>query len=102
MQIHLTPPLVVKTALGTRLELMPVHMQDPKPSSVPDRWLRFLKTEGKRIPISPTEAERCQRYMRQHETEALSEDAETAYTIAGNALVECLPDALAQDNSCEA
>lgn len=81
---------------------MPVHMTGQPPSADPSSWLRFLKTGGIRIPIAPADAERCQRYMRQHSTEALSEDGVTAYTIAGNALVECLPDALSAVDACEA
>lgn len=92
MQLHVVVPLSIETASNGILELMPVVMKGGLPSKKPANWQKFLKTEGKRIPISPITTSKCQRYMQQHNTEALSEDGMVAYTIAGNALVECLPE----------
>lgn len=92
MQLKLTPGLTIETAMQGELELMPVVMKITNPSETPSLWLKFLKTQGRRIPISPAAIAQCQRYMRQHGTEALSEDGIVAYTIASNALVECLPE----------
>ena len=93
MQIVLTVPLFVETALQGKLELMPVLMKS-RPSTNQTKWTEFLKPEGQRIPLAPRQVERCQVYMRNYETEALSEDGSTAFTIEGNALVECLPEAV--------
>jgi hypothetical protein len=92
MQLLITPPLNVQTAMAGILEMMPVRVDISKPSKVPELWLRFLKTGGRRIPLSPVEASRCQQYMQQHNTEAISEDGITAFTVAGNSLIECLPE----------
>lgn len=96
MQILLCLPLVIKTKAGKTLELNPVVMS-AKPSDDSATFLKFLKTEGDQIVISEKEAERCQRYMRDNKTEALSEDGVTAYTICGDMLVECLPDEFVEE-----
>jgi hypothetical protein len=66
------------------------------PCKTPEKWQEFLKPNGQRIPLSPKQIERCQSYMRSYRTDALSEDAMTAFTIEGNALVECLPDSIGE------
>lgn len=91
MQIVLTVPLFVETALQGVLEFLPVQMTTC-PSKNLTKWTEFLKPDGQRIPLAPRQIERCQSYMRSYETEALSEDGCTAFTIDGNALVECLPE----------
>ena len=98
MQILLTVPLCIETALQGTLELMPVRMTS-HPSTKQATWLEFLKPQGQRIPLAPKQIERCQVYMRSNNTEALSEDGSNAYTIEGNALVECLPDMV--DVACQ-
>jgi hypothetical protein len=90
MQIHLTPPLIVRTLNGRSLELLPVVMTG-LPTSDPKVFIQFLKLSGRRIPIDQIESDKCLRYMRQHQTEALTEDGETAFTVT-DALVECQPD----------
>ncbi len=90
MQIHLTPPLIIQTLNGRSLELLPVVMAG-LPTSDPKVFIEFLKLRGKRIPIDEVESDKCQRFMRQHQTEALTEDGETAFTVT-DALVECQPD----------
>lgn len=92
MQILLTVPLKVQTAARKTIELLPVIMGNARPSEDPGLFVRFLKKDGVRIPISPNEVLSVQRYMISNRTEALSEDGVRAFTIAGNALVECLPD----------
>ncbi|EKD97767.1 MAG: hypothetical protein ACD_23C00750G0008 [uncultured bacterium] len=91
MQIVLTVPLFVETALHGTLELMPVQITS-RPGTEDAKWFEFLKPKGQRIPLAPKEIERCQAYMRNYDTEALSEDGINAFTINGNALVECSPD----------
>lgn len=93
MQIILTFPLFVQTALHGKLELMPVLMKS-RPSTNQTKWIEFLKPEGQRIPLAPQQVERCQNHMRIYNTDAMSEDGSTAFTIEGNALVECLPEAV--------
>lgn len=103
MQLLLTVPLAVETELHSAIELLPVQMDIKRPSNIPELWLRFLKTEGKRIPVSPKQADRIQRYMLEHRTEALSEDGLQAFTISGDALVECVPEVCIQskDQGCD-
>lgn len=91
MQLHIVAPLTIETAMNGMIEFMPVVMEGELPSSTPASWSRFLKPEGKRIPLSPAAASKCQRYLSAYNSEALSEDGSVAFTIAGNALVECLP-----------
>ncbi len=90
MLIHLTPPLVVSAASGRALQLMPVIM-DTLPGRSDDQWSAFLKPDGQRIPLSPKEVQRVQTYMQLNRTDAVSEDANVAFTVSGTALVECLP-----------
>lgn len=92
MQLKLVPPLVVQTAMHGELEFLPVAMDNGFPSTTPALLLKFLVPQGHRIPISPREADRCQRYMKQHGSEALSHDSELAFTVAGNALIQCNPE----------
>jgi len=94
MNLVLTEPLRISTALGTVLKLLPVAMAIGLPSQHrqdPSLFVRFLKRNGQRVPISPRELDRVQAYMARHATEALSEDGKRAFTDEGNALVECLP-----------
>ncbi len=90
MLIHITPPLKVSAATGSDIEVMPVVMET-LPSCSDDQWASFLKPDGRRIPLSPKEAQKVQEYMRQNRTDAVSEDSNVAFTVSGNALVECLP-----------
>jgi len=90
MQLLITIPLKIKNRVsGTRYDLLPVHMNNAIPSSNSELWLRFLVKGGKSIPLSRDDADRVQQYMRQHGFEALSEDGQTAFTLAGERLVEC-------------
>lgn len=95
MQLLITVPLFIETAMQSKLELMPVVMKT-MPSSQPALYTRFIKAGGQRIPLSPNEINRCQRYMKGNDTEALSEDGSTAFTISGTALVECSPENIEQ------
>lgn len=100
MRILLSVPLLLETALHGEMELMPVQMTS-HPNTDEAKWLEFLKPQGRRIPLAPKQIERCQAYMRDNKTEALSEDGITAFTINGNALAECLPDVVEIANECE-
>lgn len=96
MQLKLTTPLETKVLPRKKLELLPVRM-DVLPSSAPSTWALFMRPNGARLCCAAGEAARIQDYMRLHGTEALSEDGETAYTLHGDCLVECNPDALANE-----
>lgn len=95
MQLKLTVPLTIKTSAGKTLELLPVPMDNGFPSGTiapwHNLWCKFLKPGRQRIPCDGHEINRIQHYMREHGTEALSEDGEVAFTVAGNELVECDP-----------
>lgn len=91
MKLIITPPLAVQTSTGKTLELMPVAMKIGAPSSDTQLWTRFAPPGSHRFWIDAATAAKVQAYMSQHGTEALSEDAKTAYTLFGNALVECDP-----------
>lgn len=95
MQIHLTVPLIVRTTSRKKLELMPVVMGDKLPSQSGAVFAQFIKPLGDRLSLDKTEVEKVQAYMLKYGTEALSEDGSVAYTIHGDGLVECLPDAVA-------
>lgn len=92
MQLKLVPPLVIDTATHGEIELLPVVMETGRPSDTPALWLKFLVPSGFRIPVGPREIDKCQRYMSTHGSEALSPDGEIAFTVAGNALIQCSPE----------
>lgn len=96
MKLIMTAPLRIKTLAGQTLELLPVPMRHGFPSGTvapwKSLWCQFLKTNGQRLPCDGADINRVQAYMGQHGTEALSEDGEVAFTVAGNALVECCPE----------
>ena len=87
MKLKLTAPLEIAAISGAKLELLPVPMTVGFQSS----RTMFLKPNGKRIPVDPDAVKNAQEYMRLHQTEALSEDGEIAFTIVGNELIECRP-----------
>lgn len=99
MQLKLTAPLSIQTATGKTLELLPVHMADGYPSKKPELWSAFLKPGAQRLACDKAEINKVQDYMCLHRTEALSEDCETAYTVLGDGLVECLPEVCNSANS---
>ena len=91
MNLILTVPLNIKTKTGRTLELMPVVMSG-MPSSRSDIFVQFLKTGSPRIEIDDATVNNIQAYMRKHKSEAVTEDGNVAWTIAGLTLVECDPD----------
>jgi hypothetical protein len=54
-------------------------------------WRRFVKAGGRMIALSWADRDEVYRFMRWHNTEALSEDALTAYTLWEGLLLECNP-----------
>lgn len=82
----------VQTALGFEMSLHPVQLNGVMPSTTPESWLKFLKSGGRRIPVSPRQIHAVQAFMRQHGTEALTPDGVTAFTVATNSLLECNPE----------
>lgn len=93
MQLHLTNPLGIVASNHSRFDFLPVVMT-VRPSNRPTTWADFLMPMGRRYPLDLTELYRCQQFMRKHGTEALSEDGILAFTVDGDGLIECLPDAL--------
>ncbi len=91
MKLKITPALQVTSDCGKQLQLMPAPMKNGFPSREPRLWLQFLRADGQRLAISTTDCKRVQAYMREHGTEALSDDGVTAFTIASNSLIECRP-----------
>lgn len=95
MQLKLTVPLTIKTSSGKTMELLPVPMDNGFPSGTiapwHNLWCKFLKAGGQRITCDGQQINRIQHFMREHGTEALSEDGEVAFTVAGTELVECDP-----------
>ncbi len=96
MKLKLTTPLSVTTSDGTHLDLLPVPMKNPYPSGTrrgwPCQWPDFVNRDGLAHPCDGNEIARVQQYMRQHETEALSEDGLLAFTVSGPFLCECHPE----------
>lgn len=102
MQLLLCSPLTVRHLVsGKAYELLPVPMAAPIPSRQPELWLRFLRPQGRFVPITSDDAERVQSFMRRHGTEALSDDGEIAWTLAGSRLVECDPSVCDQTHPAE-
>lgn len=86
------PELEVLTATGRTLVLRPVPL--PRmPSHDPEDWLEFLNAHVTGGELSPSMAAQVQLFMRAHMTEALT-DGESNFTIAGNCLAYCSPDAV--------
>lgn len=86
------PELEVLTATGRTLVLRPVPL--PRmPSQDPMDWLEFLNAHVTGGELSPSMAAQVQLFMRTHMTEALT-DGESNFTIAGNCLAYCSPDAV--------
>ena len=102
MQLILSTPLRIETAMDGELEVVPVHMNVPSLHANTAAWHSFLKKDGRRIPVSRDVSYRISAYMSKHDTSAVSEDGVTAYTVAGNFLLECLPHAVTQPEICEA
>lgn len=96
MQLLITTPLTVQTCTGQALELLPVPMHIGTPSRHSSLFARFLKRQGRRLALTASEAAKVQAYMRQHGTEALSEDGDVAWTLCGDGLAECLPEVCAR------
>lgn len=82
----------IQTNAGEHLQLKPIPMST-LPSKDSSAWLRFL---GGHIPgtaMSNAETDRVQRFMREHNTEALMLES-TPVTIAGEMLATCHPERL--------
>ena len=91
MKIKLVSPIEITTNSGLKLELMPVVMDEAFPSKDTAMWMKFIRP-GIKHAISGKAVSDLQAYMLKHETEALSEDGELAFTIAGCCLVPCDPE----------
>ncbi len=95
MQLELTVPLNIKTEEGKSFEFLPVRMDFGFPSTRPSLWAKFQEVNSiraKRYCVSDVDCDRIQAYMKKHNTEALSEDGETAFSITGGWLIRCNPE----------
>ncbi len=93
---NVTPLLVCSLTQPVAIALLPVQMLHPRPSSEPQLFARFYKPLGKLIPLHGDDALRVRRYMERFNTEALTSDGQTAFTLHGNQLRECDPLACGQ------
>ena len=94
MYLTLTIPLTIRHLVSCKTyQMLPVPMAQSTPSTDPTLWRKFLKVGGRVLPISKEDTARVRQYMQQHQTEALSVDGEVAYTLNGEFLAECMPQA---------
>ncbi len=82
-------PVSVTTVAGNKFELRPIPM-DRMPSRDHDEWMRFLDRHVPGSALPELDQRRLQAYMRQHQTEALT-DGTGIYTLAGDSLAHCNP-----------
>lgn len=85
--------LLVTSECGKQLRLEPFPM-DHMPSQCESDFVRFLSEDYVAIRLFSNEITKVQHFMRQHQTEALSDNSNPAmcfYTIAGNGLRSCNP-----------
>ena len=82
--------LTIKTLAGQGFTFRPVPV--PRfPSLLPADWLNFQCAHVPDSQLSDETQDEIQRFMRHHETEALT-DGEEHYTLAGGMLAYCDPD----------
>lgn len=93
---HVSPLLVCSLSQPVAIALLPVPMLHSRPSSDPKRFAEFYKPRGQLIPIHEDDALRVRKYMQRYETECLTSDGQTAFTLHGNQLMECDPLACGQ------
>ncbi|MCV0438938.1 MAG: hypothetical protein K5880_09920 [Hydrogenophaga sp.] len=97
MHLTLTAPLTIRNLVSRKIyDVLPVPMANSTPSQQPVLWRRFMKLGGRVLPISKDDCERVREYMRNHGTEAISADGKVAFTLNGDFLAECVPDACDQ------
>lgn len=101
MELLNSQSLRVQTATLGAIDVKPVRMHTPSNHIKSSAWLAFLKKDGLRIPVSRSEAYKASHYMSEHKTDAVSFDGKTAFTVAGNFLLECQPEVFAQPELCE-
>lgn len=94
MHLTITAPLTLRHLVSLKVyDMLPVPMAHSKPSTCPTLWRRFIKLGGRVLPISHADTQLVREYMEKHGTEAISEDGTTAYTLNGDFLAECTPQA---------
>jgi hypothetical protein len=97
MHLTTTEPLTVCNLVSRKVySMLPVPLTCGAPSTHPDIWRRFVKLGGRVLPISKDDTERVRTYMRQHGTEAITPDGTVAFTLNGEFLAECVPQACGQ------
>ena len=88
---NVTPLLVCSMREPVAIALLPVPMLNPRPSADSTKFAGFYKPLGKLIPLHEDDALRVRKYMQRFDTECLTSDGQTAFTLNGNQLMECDP-----------
>ncbi|NCT98724.1 MAG: hypothetical protein GXD23_15260 [Comamonadaceae bacterium] len=97
MHLTTTEPLTVINLVSRKAySLLPVRLACSAPSKHPDIWRKFMKLGGRVLPISKDDTERVRIYLRHHGTEAVTADGAIAFTLNGDFLAECVPEACGQ------
>lgn len=87
---HVTPLLVRSMKEPLTYALMPVPLLALATSN-PELLAQFFKPRGKMVCLHEDDALRVRKYMQRHNTEALTSDGITAFSLHGNQLLECDP-----------
>lgn len=92
---HVAPLLIRSLTAPVMYALLPVPMKT-LPTQDPDLFSVFLKPSGKTLSLHEDDAHRVRKYMARHHTEALTSDGQVAFTLHGNQLMQCDPEAAGQ------
>ena len=92
---HVAPLLIRSLTAPVMYALLPVPMR-ALPTQDPDLFSVFLKPLGKTLSLHEDDAHRVRKYMARHHTEALTSDGKVAFTLHGNQLMQCDPEAAGQ------
>lgn len=87
--------LTIKTIAGKEYTFKPVPIPF-LPSSHPAVWLKFQRTHVPQSALDEETQDEIQRFMRRHQTEALTDGKET-FTFIGGWLAYCTPSAVTKD-----
>lgn len=96
MKIKNVEALTVRAEDGVTLSLRPVQISRGFAGHDDDlavwQWTKLLQKDGIKLVLSAAEAAKVQDYMRDHETELLSDDGVRAFIYGDLNLVECNPE----------
>lgn len=85
------PLLISGIAAQFMVALHPVPLALPLPSADSERFADFCNSFGGRIPLHEDDSLRVKNFLSRHRTDAVTSDGTVAFTLLGNALVECDP-----------